>query len=246
VDEPLARTDVLAAQTDFLHVDGLGSITDTTTGTGQISPAYRYDSYGNPLVGAAGSGYAFTGREWDPESGLLFYRHRYYDPNTGRFLSEDPLGISSGGINLYEYAGDDPILLVDPFGLTFTCIFSQSTGRLICIEDTTGELIYRYGYSGIGAGLKNPSMQCIPFVGPIPVGDYDIGPAQNRKGSTGPISLPLKPRQGTNTCNRGRFYVHGENSSKPPFTSSEGCPIFAPDVRRRIDLSGGGTFTVIP
>jgi RHS repeat-associated protein len=59
---------------------------------------------------------AYTAREWDPETGLYYYRARYYDPRIGRFISEDPIGLS-GGQNLYAYANNSPLGLGDPFGL---------------------------------------------------------------------------------------------------------------------------------
>ena len=60
--------------------------------------------------------YRFTGKERDAESGNDYFGARYYNPATGRFLSEDPLGFAGSGPNLYAYAGDDPIDLYDPFG----------------------------------------------------------------------------------------------------------------------------------
>jgi RHS repeat-associated protein len=45
---------------------------------------------------------AFTGREWDPEIGLYYYRARYYDPKVGRFVGEDPIGFA-GGVNFHVY-----------------------------------------------------------------------------------------------------------------------------------------------
>jgi RHS repeat-associated protein len=72
-----------------------------------------YDAFGN---GGTVTGYGFTGREFDPETGLLYYRARYYDPKIGRFISEDPIGLSAG-INFYSYVYNDPVNLVDPFGL---------------------------------------------------------------------------------------------------------------------------------
>jgi RHS repeat-associated protein len=60
--------------------------------------------------------YAYTAREWDPETNLYYYRARYYDPKVGRFLSEDPTGFSAG-VNFYEYAGNSPASKIDPTGL---------------------------------------------------------------------------------------------------------------------------------
>jgi RHS repeat-associated protein len=118
IDEPLAKRDMLAGQTTFLHVDGPGSITDSTNAAGQINPEYRYDSYGNVLVGAGSAGHAFTGREWEPETALFHYRERYYDSSVGRFISEDPLAGASITTNLYIYAGDSPLTFTDPWGLS--------------------------------------------------------------------------------------------------------------------------------
>jgi len=57
-------------------------------------------------------------------SSASYYRARYYDPASGRFLSEDPIGFS-GGINFYEYAGNAPTMLVDPRGFQQSSTASQ-------------------------------------------------------------------------------------------------------------------------
>src|SRR5262249_26139466 len=58
----------------------------------------------------------YTGRERDPDTGLLYYRARFYDPQIGRFLGEDPIGLN-GGINPYSYVLNSPARSVDPTGL---------------------------------------------------------------------------------------------------------------------------------
>jgi RHS repeat-associated protein len=60
---------------------------------------------------------AFTGREWDPETGLYYYRARYYDPGAGRFSGSDPRGMVDG-TNLYRYVHNNPVVFVDPYGNT--------------------------------------------------------------------------------------------------------------------------------
>ena len=59
--------------------------------------------------------YGFTGRVLDNESGLMYYRARYYDTNVGRFINEDPIGLL-GGMNLYVYCLNNPVNWVDPEG----------------------------------------------------------------------------------------------------------------------------------
>jgi len=117
IDEPLARREAATSTVTYYQADGLGSITDTSNATGQAgSLVNRYDSYGKVLVGAATGGYAFTGREGNDESGVYYYRARYYDAQSGRFISEDPIGFG-GGINFYSYVHNSPTNLVDPLGL---------------------------------------------------------------------------------------------------------------------------------
>lgn len=60
----------------------------------------------------------YTGREYDQEMGLYYYRARYYDPREGRFIQKDPISYN-GGINVYAYVQNNPINFKDPTGLAF-------------------------------------------------------------------------------------------------------------------------------
>jgi RHS repeat-associated protein len=111
--EPLAADDGSALT--YLHGDGLGSIGKTSNEAGAATLTRDYDASGRLQVGAAEPGYAFTGREWDPETDLYYYRARYYDPKIGRFISEDPIGFDAGP-NVYAYAGGNPVTFRDPYG----------------------------------------------------------------------------------------------------------------------------------
>ncbi len=115
IDEPLAM--FRGGATYYYHADGLGSITSLTDAAGAIVASYPYDSFGNlgHSTGTVVNPFRYTGREWDSEAGLYFYRARYYDPATGRFLSEDPIGFK-GGINFYPYVGNSVPNFSDPSG----------------------------------------------------------------------------------------------------------------------------------
>ena len=116
IDEPIAVTK--AGSTFYYHQDGLGTVTELTDINGAVAKAYAYDTYGNILEspGVVEQPYTYTGREFDAESGLLYYRARSYDPVTGRFLQKDPTGFASGDPNLYTYVEGNPLNLTDPDG----------------------------------------------------------------------------------------------------------------------------------
>jgi RHS repeat-associated protein len=115
IDEPLAVTGT--GGNYFYHADGLGSITSLTDGSGQLAASYVYDSFGKltASTGTVTNPFQYTAREFDSETGLYYYRARYYDPNIARFLSEDPIGLD-GGINFYGFVKNTPINYTDPSG----------------------------------------------------------------------------------------------------------------------------------
>ncbi|MBU2540802.1 MAG: hypothetical protein KJ593_02770 [Candidatus Omnitrophica bacterium] len=120
IDEPLNIE--RGGQTYWYHVDGLGSITALTDDTGTVVQTYLYDSFGNikAETGSLINPYTYTGRELDPESGLYYYRARYYDASIGRFLQEDQLfGLAKlpQTFNGYLYSLNNPLIFIDPFGL---------------------------------------------------------------------------------------------------------------------------------
>src|SRR6185503_20836097 len=61
--------------------------------------------------------YTFIGRESDSDTGLMYYRARWYDPTQGRFISEDPIEFEGGDVNFYRYVGSDPVAQGHPLGL---------------------------------------------------------------------------------------------------------------------------------
>ena len=102
----------------YFHQNGLGSVVAISDQAGATQATYRYDAFGKVLeqTGSVQNTYGYTGRRLDSESGLMYYRARYYDPEIGRFTQQDPSGIADG-LNTYAYVGNNPISKTDPTGL---------------------------------------------------------------------------------------------------------------------------------
>jgi RHS repeat-associated protein len=116
LDEPVVAVSASNVRT-YQFQDALGSVILATNAAGQITEKYGYTGYGLTLsAGANTAAYRFTGRRYDPETGLYFYRARAYSPGLGRFLQTDPIG-TDGGLHLYAYVGNDPLNATDPLGL---------------------------------------------------------------------------------------------------------------------------------
>ncbi|MFA6498365.1 MAG: RHS repeat-associated core domain-containing protein, partial [Desulfurivibrionaceae bacterium] len=124
IDEPLAVEQ--KRNTYFFHADGLGSIVNLTDQRGRVVQSYEYSSFGRMKEqgGEVKQPYGYTGREWDKELGLYYYRARYYDPKGGRFISKDPIGFAGGDVNLYRYVQNNPVNWIDPEGLSSSGGFS--------------------------------------------------------------------------------------------------------------------------
>ena len=97
--------------------DHLRSIRELTDGSGAAHARYDYDPYGKQtkLGGALDVDFGYTGHYFHAPSGLNLAPYRAYNPALGRWLSRDPIG-EEGGLNLYGYVGNNPIILVDPTG----------------------------------------------------------------------------------------------------------------------------------
>jgi RHS repeat-associated protein len=129
IDEPLAM--LRGGTTSYYQVDGLGSVTSLSSPAGALAQTYTFDSFGNQTAstGSLTSPFRYTGRESDSETGMYYYRARYYDPTTGRFLTEDPLRFHAGS-NFYIYTFNSPQSLIDP------------SGKVIEVSKVSGEAGY--------------------------------------------------------------------------------------------------------
>ncbi|WP_338510079.1 RHS repeat-associated core domain-containing protein [Pseudomonas poae] len=104
------------------QLDHLGTPQELTAADGEIVWSAHYRAYGHISrldVGKIDNPLRFQGQYFDPESGLHYNRHRYYNPDVGRYLTPDPVKLA-GGINAYQYV-PNPTGWVDPRGLSAEC-----------------------------------------------------------------------------------------------------------------------------
>jgi RHS repeat-associated protein len=114
--EPNTPASRLLGERAYYARDHLGSVRDVLDETGRVRESFDYDPYGklmNRPQTAPEFGYA--GMRHHAPSGLYLTKYRAYDPQTGRWLSRDPIG-EEGGVNLYGYVGGNPVLYIDPDG----------------------------------------------------------------------------------------------------------------------------------
>ena len=183
IDEPIIM--IVKGTPDqyyYYHFDGLGSVVALSNNSGNIVEAYSYDVFGeptvrtgagtdtqwftsddqiaNPTVSAIGNPYMFTGRRFDSESGLYYYRARMYHPELGRFMQPDPIGYYDG-MNMYAYVGNNPINRLDPLGLLAIIIdLGGGLGHKLGVAGE-GELVYILGrgwyiFTAGGGGMFTP------------------------------------------------------------------------------------------
>jgi RHS repeat-associated protein len=125
----MAMVEVNSGDMYFYHNNYLGTPIMMTDDTGTVVWEGDYRPFGEASVNPKSSvvsNFRFAGQYFDEETGLHYNYFRFYDPKTGRYLTPDPIGLK-GGINLYSYAGNNPINLTDPLGL-LTESFHETTG----------------------------------------------------------------------------------------------------------------------
>lgn len=147
-DEILYRSDVRVGDLRY-QTDKQGNVTALLDYYGSGIEKYSYDAFGRPSVsdwsGANArtwsnylNAFMFTGREYFPGLWLYDYRHRWYDPQLGRFLQSDPTGFDADDMNLFRYCADDPVDKSDPTGLMgldfFFAAFLTTSQNLIALE----------------------------------------------------------------------------------------------------------------
>lgn len=180
IDEVIARG---GTGGPFLMQDWLGSTSMAVGFAGEVLEKYSYDAFGAPTIKAPGGAvrpastigntFMFTGREYQSTFGIYEYRNRAYHPGSGRFMSEDPVGLQIAGakpsaqdrsmfpslpetfadseFNLYRYCHNDPVNNTDPMGLLSDPATVNSETMGTATWDTMPQA-YRTG-TQVGAGI---------------------------------------------------------------------------------------------
>jgi RHS repeat-associated protein len=208
IDDKLKIT--TGSTSKYFLTDHLGSTVGLSDSSGTVSSDDKvvYDSFGretfngNVTAQTYPTRYRYTGREADEETKLVYYRARFYDPQIGRFTSEDPIGFAGGDVNLYGYVWNNPLSFIDPFGLDVSAYYDRQKKKLVVYNNDTPP---KYGYvqnpnptdinqpigyfetqynrhvfeegifSGAGNCKDQTSCELVSGSGPIPAGEYSIG-----------------------------------------------------------------------
>ena len=131
-DEPIRAQRTAAGggpDSYYLHQNARGDVVAVSDETGVCVEKARFDDFGVPETGSTvGNPYLFQGRWYDEETGLYEFRHRIYDPHTGRFLQRDPVLDSENLGNPYAFVGHGPVSRKDPSGLDWREDLKQAVG----------------------------------------------------------------------------------------------------------------------
>jgi RHS repeat-associated protein len=179
----------------YYHSDGNGNVTMLINPSQYIVAKYLYDAFGNILsksgLLADPNLYRFSSKEAHPNSGLVYYLYRYYDPHLQRWLNRDPIG-EIGGINLYGFARGNLISVIDPFGLCWRDHLTWLTAPLAWAADQ----INNFGNMAVGVAEQTVGAS-LSFAGDMAnswgaysvgsalsgVGDYFAGTGQSDAGT---------------------------------------------------------------
>jgi RHS repeat-associated protein len=202
------------------------------------------------------------GQFFDEETGLYYNWHRYYSPETGRYISADPIGFR-GGINLYAYVGGDPVNGVDAWGLA-KCTYSISKHELVCVSNTADDPLFigpdeqrQIGpngvWSGVGPCTNDPECVNNNDIGPIVPRNYKMN-QDNRPGHEGFWRLEPDPKISGWKCRLGLercgFELHPGSISLGCITADKKNPSTMDQYKGINDLlqreNGNNQMTVVP
>jgi RHS repeat-associated protein len=209
LDNPHAL--IVGATQYFAHTDGLGNVIALTDTFKNVQRTYAYGPWGVLTGGTDYASFAgkdrarFKGALWlGPEAEVYYMRARWYEPKTGRFLSEDPIGLK-GGIDQSVFAHDDPVNGRDPSGLDGPDPCPRGyeyTVTTVTHDDGTETTIEECVFVGLSGGSsRGAEYDDLRAPGTIPVGWHGTGLLDGRQSVHG-FQIKSRLLQG---CGRGPF-----------------------------------------
>jgi RHS repeat-associated protein len=158
----------------YYHNDHIGTPQRITDKAGKLIWSAQYDGFGKATVSTSAEGgvmnnLRYPGQYFDAETGLHYNDRRYYEPETGRYITRDPIGFA-GGMNLYAYAAHSPTNLIDPTGEILPCLlinYLRCMASCMLISAVT-DLALECGNINWGDNAKDCAVDCLLAMLPIP------------------------------------------------------------------------------
>jgi RHS repeat-associated protein len=200
----------------FYQCDHIGTPQELTDHNGQVAWSAQYKAWGEAkeVISEAGrrAGFAnpirFQGQYLDDETGLHYNRHRYYDPQAGRFVSSDPLGLG-GGINTHAYV-PNPVAWVDPLGLQAAPACKKpKSGRFATSDGAAKAAVMRYNDKSIRDNVEYGGL-----VYRTPDGKYDYTKATRGEKDTVNPWDPSSPSIPKCAQEVAYWHTHGDHSDR--------------------------------
>ncbi len=198
VDQLLAEQDAQTDEITWTLGDHLGSVRDRVLANGVLKQHVDYDSFGNiedstaiglaPSAAATDAVFGYTGRALDEDTGLQNNHHRWYDAESGRWISKDPSGLGPDS-NPYRYTRNQPTMLTDPSGLEPPQLSPEQVDDLINNQTPLIQPNSPYGGiqlgahgNGLPAGAYGPSKETRYLLIGFEYGDpiRNLGPGAGR------------------------------------------------------------------
>jgi RHS repeat-associated protein len=158
----------------YYHNDHIGTPHRITDKSGALVWKAEYDGFGKALINSSAadpvtSNLRFPGQYFDEETGLHYNNRRYFDPDTGRYLTRDPIGFG-GGFNQYAYAKHNPSTFTDPTGEIIPCLaYNYLRCMATCmLISTAADAILNCGNINWGDNAKDCAIDCLWDMLPLP------------------------------------------------------------------------------
>jgi RHS repeat-associated protein len=233
---------LLQART-YRMTDGIGSTVHIFSASGSVVTTYRYDAFGAVRSQSSphDNHWLFAGEQRDSESGYDYLRNRYYDPEVGRFLSQDP--IMSG--HPYVYVRNNPVRFIDPLGLYEICGWNQEWQTRICFDSTDVRLPAEEPWHVLGNACIWPGLVVACFDGhPISAAHDEAaaGIAMQLAAYVAFLQDVQRALSKFDGCSLG--CLAGSAGSFLSNFATPSCAAFALDVVGAVAIAGGGPFGV--